>query len=194
MRPFVLAAVCAGLSTAAAAQPAPAKPPPIEVRAMSSFVQVCADYVDGKPTAGLIDTLKRQGFTPDPIAQASDKNGYVFIYAIDRTIWPVNAVQIEFGPAKDSGRRFCRVKVTNGDADGASLIRGFMRWSSTANPPFTVTTPRFVKEEEYGEKAWVTGLSRAGRHLWITERAQPKNRYDAFLFRDIFEIVLIEAE
>lgn len=192
MRPFIFAAILAALSTAAAAQPAAKPTPPIEVRALGSFLQVCPDYVDGRPTAGLIQTLERHSFLPDGGAENTDEKGYVFIYATDREYWPVNAVQIEFGPAKDSGRRLCRVKVTNGDAEGARLIKGAIRWATTASPPFTMSTPRFEKEEEYGEKAWITGLSRPGRNLWITEREQPKNRYDGFLFRDIFELVLIE--
>ena len=76
----------------------------------------------------------------------------------------------------------------------AAACLGGRSLSRFASPPFTLTTPRFKNEEEYGEKAWITGLSRPGRNLWITEREQPKNRYDAFLFRDIFELTLIETK
>ena len=193
MRSFALVALSALLPFAAAAQ-APVKQQPIEVRAMTTLATICTDYVAGKPTEGLIRRAVAAGYYEDPMVKGDDQKGHVYIWTVDREMWPVNTIQLSFGPDMTRGNRFCEVKVNNGDVEIQRLLGMVKRYATTmANPPFVLTLERYPNGDKEGER-WSSVYSRPGQQLVVSDRPQPKDRYDPFWFKDVVTIALVNEK
>lgn len=199
MRPFALVALfallpAAGAAQTPAAQTPPAKTPSIEVRAMTTLAGICTDYVSGKPTDGLIRQALAAGYYEDPMVKGDDQKGYVYIWTVDREKWPVNTIQLSFGPDMTRGNRFCEVRVNNGDVEIPRLLGMVKRYAATmAKPPFELTLDRYPNNDEAGDR-WTSVYSRPGQQLVVDDRPQPANRHDQFWFKDVVTITLVNEK
>jgi hypothetical protein len=190
MRPVLLAVLAAAAPLAAFAQTPPAKPVAIEVRAMTTLAGICADYVGGKPTEGLIRQAEEAGFYRDPLVKGDDAGGHIFIWTVKRDEWPVNTIQLVFAPDRTDGKRFCEITVNNGDVEAPRLLGMVKRYATTmAKPPFELVLDRTPNDDAEG-KRWSSLYERPGQKLVVSDRPQPANRYDAFFFTAVVTIIL----
>lgn len=194
MRPLVLTALFLALPAAAVAQAPQPKAPPIEVRAMTTLATICTDYTAGKPTEGLVRQAVAAGFYEDPMVKGDDQKGYIYIWTVDRNQWPVNTIQLTFGPDKTKGNRFCQVKVTSGDVEVPRLLGMVKRYATTmAKPAFAQIVDRQSAPDEEGDR-WTSLYERPGQQLFVDDRPQPEQRHDPFWFKDVVTVTLINEK
>ncbi|MDO9337926.1 MAG: hypothetical protein Q7T61_16135 [Caulobacter sp.] len=189
--PTALLTAILALPAAASAQTAPPpKAPPVEGRAMATFAHVCPGWVDGRPTAALLQALDKQGFFPDIDFDNTEQAGYGYRYIENVVEWPLNGVRIEFGAKQ--GRRYCIVSVFSGDTHTGVLLSHATRWATTmAAPPFALAQARTVVKDADGAFGF-TKFTRPGREVLIEDRAPPASK-EQFLARKVFSIMLLQT-